>query len=89
VAVGATGVTPYIEGASGRAAASVWNGRSWTPAPVAAPGPGTATLFSAVTCLKKTDCVAVGETATSGPAVSPTELTGFWNGRSWHLVAPQ
>jgi hypothetical protein len=88
VAVGT--IDPNLNGASntGRAAATTWNGKAWTATPVAAPGRGKASLFNGVTCLSTKDCVAVGQL---GPANSTngTGLSGFWNARSWRLVAAQ
>jgi hypothetical protein len=77
---------PNDNGAStGRAAASVWNGKTWTATTVAAPGKNKASLFDGVTCLKAAYCVAVGQ---AGPydSTSGTGLSGFWNGKTWHLV---
>jgi hypothetical protein len=77
---------PQANGANtGRAAASVWNGKSWTPTAVAAPGKGKASLFNGVTCLSAKFCAAVGQ---AGPydGSTGTELAALWNGRSWRLV---
>lgn len=77
---------PQANGANtGRAAASVWNGRTWAATPVAAPGKGKASLFDGVTCLRPGFCAAVGQ---AGPydSTTGTELAALWNGRGWHLV---
>jgi hypothetical protein len=71
---------------TGKAAAVTWNGKAWAVTNVPAPGKGKASLFRGVTCRSATNCVAVGQL---GPAVSTngTGLSGFWNGKSWRLVA--
>ncbi len=85
VAVGA--IESYPTGTS-TAAAVTWNGRAWTATRVPAPGKNKTSIFADVTCPTATDCVAVGQ---SGPARSAngagTALSGFWNGKSWRLVA--
>jgi hypothetical protein len=68
-----------------RAAAVTWNGKAWTATGVPAPGKGKASLFQAVTCLSAADCVAVGQAGPAGSATG-TPLSGFWNGKRWHLV---
>jgi hypothetical protein len=86
LAVGYIDRNPQANGANtGRAAASVWNGKRWTATAVAAPGQGKASLFNGVTCLRTTFCAAVGQV---GPydGSSGTELAAVWNGRSWRLV---
>jgi hypothetical protein len=86
LAVGYIDRNPQANGANtGRAAASVWNGRTWTATPVAAPGKGKASLFDGVTCLRPGFCAAVGQ---AGPydSTTGTELAATWNGRGWHLV---
>jgi hypothetical protein len=84
VAVGI--IQSYATGAS--AAAVSWNGKAWTVTRVPPPGKDKASLFTAVTCRSATDCVAVGQTAPAGSASNAsTALSGFWNGKSWRLVA--
>lgn len=86
VAAGYIDQNPQAKGFNtGRAAASVWNGRTWTAAAVAAPGKDKASLFTGVTCLRKSFCVAAGQV---GPydSTKGTGLSGFWNGTSWRLV---
>jgi hypothetical protein len=86
LAVGYIDRNPQANGVStGRAAASLWNGRTWTATPVAAPGKGKASLFDGVTCLQPGFCAAVGQ---AGPydSTTGTELAATWNGRGWHLV---
>ena len=73
-------------GGTGRAAASLWNGEKWTAMAVAAPGPGRASLFSAVTCPRPAFCVAVGESNQYNSAAGTTQLTGFLTGTSWRLA---
>jgi len=72
-------------GGSGRAAASLWNGKRWSATTVAAPGGNQISAFGGVTCLRPTFCAAVGQAGPSGLA-SSTGLSGFWNGKSWRLV---
>jgi hypothetical protein len=72
-------------GASGRAAASLWNGKSWTATTVAAPGENRISAFDGVTCLRPAFCAAVGQAGPSDLA-SSVGLSGFWNGKSWRLV---
>ena len=82
--VGTVGRNPKIlDRITGRAEASVWNGKKWTAAPVAAPGKGNASTFGAVTCLRPTFCVAVGLRRS---ALGTSQLSGFWKGKTWHLV---
>ena len=71
--------------ATGRAAASLWNGKQWTPLPVGAPGKGRTSQFASVTCLRNTFCVATG--ATGKASTAPTAIAGFWNGTKWHVIA--
>jgi hypothetical protein len=67
--------------------AEVFNGRSWTRLSVPAVAGAADTIFSAVSCLSATSCVAVGNTDSgTPPTYSVTALTGFWNGKSWRLV---
>jgi hypothetical protein len=69
VAVGYIDRNPQVNSANtGRAAASVWNGKTWTAAAVAAPGKGKASLFNDVKCLRTTFCVAVGQIGPYGSA---------------------
>ena len=43
-------------------------------------------MFTDVTCLSATDCVAVGQLGPAGSANdTSTALSGFWNGKSWRL----
>jgi hypothetical protein len=73
------------DASTGRAAASLWNGKTWTAAAVARPGKNKASLFSSVTCLRRTFCAAVGQAGPSG-STNGIGLSGFWNGKTWHLV---
>ena len=87
VAVGDTEL--YVKGVNtGKPAAVIWNGKTWTVTAIPGPGKSKRSLFEDVTCLSAADCVAVGQ---MGPAGSPnatgTGLSGFWNGKSWRLVA--
>ena len=76
------------DGITGRAAASVWNGRTWRATSVPAPGRGKASDFGGVTCLRPTFCAVVGSTEPyDGAPGTGTALSGFWNGKSWRLVS--
>lgn len=85
VAVGIIDSSLSGDSNTGRAAAARWNGKAWTPTPVAAAGKGKASLFNGVTCLSTTDCVAVGQ-ARPADSTNGAGLSGFWNGTSWRLV---
>jgi len=84
VAVGSVDANFNDGGHTGQAAATAWNGKSWTAGKVAAPGKGKASLFNEVSCPAVADCVAVGQL---GPYNSDegSGLAGFWNGKSWSL----
>jgi hypothetical protein len=73
-------------GNTGRAAAVRWNGKGWMSTPVTPPGAGKATLFDAITCRSASFCVAVGLAGPFGQQAG-TGLSGFWNGKTWKLVA--
>ena len=84
VAVGSVDANFNDGGHTGKAAATAWNGRSWTAATVAAPGKGKASLFNEVSCPAAAACRAVGQL---GPYNSDegSGLAGFWNGKGWGL----
>jgi hypothetical protein len=87
VAVGVVDRSPGNSGGgTGRAAASLWNGEKWTAMAVPAPGPGMASLFSAVSCPRPAACVAVGESNQYDSATATAQLTGFLTGTSWRLA---
>jgi hypothetical protein len=65
-------------GASTQADAAVWNGDSWSVAPVPDPPGSTNILVNGISCVSATDCMAVGE---SLPASTP--LVELWNGTAW------
>lgn len=83
VAVGSVDANFNDGGHTGKAAATAWNGKTWTAATVAAPGKGKASLFNEVSC-PAAACRAVGQL---GPYNSDegSALAGFWNGRGWSL----
>jgi hypothetical protein len=85
VAVGV--IDSNLMGASntGRAAAAAWNGKGWAATPVAGPGKGKASSFTAVTCLTAKSCVAVGQVGAFS-STNGAGLSGFWNGGKWRLV---
>jgi hypothetical protein len=70
---------------SDRAATLSYNGKAWAMTNFPAPARGDVSLLSGVSCAG-TACFAVGN---SGPASGPQSaaLTGFWNGKSWKVVA--
>jgi hypothetical protein len=48
---------------------------------------GGTSAFNGISCLSATDCVAVGAGGGAGGLLfSNAAVTGFWNGKSWHLV---
>jgi hypothetical protein len=71
---------------SGKAASAVYNGKTWAVKSVPAPAKGKDSLFNGVICRSTTYCAAVGMT---GPANSNNgnSESGFWNGKTWKLVA--
>jgi hypothetical protein len=71
---------------TGAPIADAWNGKAWTSTPVTPPGGGKATLFDAVTCRSASFCMAVGLGGPYGQSAG-TGLSGFWNGKTWRLVA--
>jgi hypothetical protein len=84
VAVGSVDADFNDGGHTGKAAATAWNGKTWTAGKVAAPGKGKASLFNEVSCPAAAACVAVGQL---GPYNSDegSGLAGFRNGKSWKL----
>jgi len=71
--------------AATKATALSYNGKTWTAQTVPGPGTGTSSDFFGVNCLRANQCVAIGETLSSGPSIGP--LGGVWSGVSWRLVA--
>jgi hypothetical protein len=61
---------------SGKAAAVSFNGKAWSVTSVPAPAKGKTSVLAGVTCLSRTDCVAVGA---QGPTNSTNSngLSGF------------
>ncbi len=86
VAVGTIDSNLTGVGNTGRAAAATWSGKAWTVTGVPAPAKGKASLFKDATCLSAADCVAIGQVGPFG-STNGTGLSGFWNGKSWRLVA--
>ena len=84
-AVGETGDNPNAQGLSGRAAATVWNGKAWSAMSVPAPAKGKFTVFNGVNC-HKAFCAAAGQIGPSG-STNGTGLSGFTTGGTWKLVA--
>ena len=87
LAVGQVNLTVNDGGHTGRAAATRWNGKSWSATTVPGPGKGRASLFTEVSCPAAADWVAVGQ---AGPFNSDegSPLAGFWNTRVWTLATP-
>jgi len=85
VAVGSAGNNPNALGLSGRAAATVWNGKAWSAMSVPAPAKGRFSLFNGVDC-HKAFCAAAGQAGPRG-TTNGTGLAGFTTGGSWKLVA--
>jgi hypothetical protein len=82
-AVGDTGQNLNVEGRTGRAAVTVWNGRTWTAQSV----PSVArehSILDGVTC-QRAFCAAAGQ---QGPnqSTNGTGLTAFSTGSGWKLV---
>jgi hypothetical protein len=73
VAVGALGYRPLLER---------WNGHKWSiqPAPIAAPD----AVMNGVSCVSRTDCVAVGGLTGAAGGKSVAER---WNGSRWSVEA--
>jgi hypothetical protein len=84
VAGGDTGQNLNVEGRTGQAAITVWNGKTWVPARVPTVGPGKHSVFDSVSC-KQAFCAAAGQ---YGPAESTngSGLTAFATGSTWKLV---
>ena len=80
-AVGNTGQNLNVEGRTGRAAITVWNGKTWTAQSVPSAGTGKHSLFDAVTC-HPTFCAAAGQ---YGPneSTNGAGLTAFATGSQW------
>jgi hypothetical protein len=65
--------------------ATWWNGRSWKKlAPISTGFPVTPESFSAVSCVSKHACIAVGYGLDGSKAVGISET---WNGSRWSLVS--
>jgi hypothetical protein len=67
-----------------------WNGTSWAITPTPSPrDPGGGAELTAISCVRSTDCMAVGDTqvfqAKNGRTV-PHPLAESWNGTTWTLV---
>jgi hypothetical protein len=63
-----------------------WNGISWTPASLPAPGGAVGAFSEAVSCGSASDCVAVGGWKNSEGDEKP--LAVRWNGTSWSQINP-
>ena len=85
VAVGSTGQNPDEEGLTSRAAATVWNGKSWSEMSVPGPAKGKFSLFEGAFC-QKSFCAAAGQIGPFG-STNGNGLAGFTTGKSWKLVA--
>jgi hypothetical protein len=85
LAVGNVDINVNDGGHSGRAAATMWNGRAWTATKVPAPAKGKVNVFTEVTCPSSASCLAVGQLGPFGTD-NGIGLAGFWNGKTWKLV---
>jgi hypothetical protein len=85
VAAGDVGQNLNVEGRTGHAAISVWNGKVWSPVKVSTAGKGKHSLFDSVSC-QKSFCGVAGQ---YGPEESTNGigLTAFATGTSWKVVA--
>jgi hypothetical protein len=70
-----------IVGGVGTALAEQWDGTAWTTVPTASGTAVDRALFSSVSCLSATDCVAVGNQGYTG-----LTLIEQWNGSTWSVV---
>jgi hypothetical protein len=82
---GSTGRDIGQNAAGSRAAAAVYNGKTWTAVTVPGPPKDDLSVLNGVSCLSATFCAAVGQV---GPATGATSagLIGFWNGKTWRLL---
>lgn len=65
-----------------------WNGHAWKFGRLPTPregGSGRTSAVWGVSCVSATDCVAVGSAGSA--SLYPYGFSGFWNGKSWRLVA--
>ena len=86
LAVGYVNVNLNVNGAhTGKAAATRWNGKTWTATAVPAPGKAKASLFNEVSCPAAASCLAVGQLGTYGTDEG-NGLAGFWNGKIWTMT---
>jgi hypothetical protein len=85
LAVGNVDINVNDGGHSGRAAATMWNGRAWTATKVPAPAKGKVNVFTEASCPSSASCLAVGQLGPFGTD-SGIGLAGFWNGKTWKLV---
>jgi hypothetical protein len=71
---------------SGKAAAAIWNGKTWAVSPVPVLARGKSSTLQGVSCPLAAGCVAVGKAGPTG-SLAGNGLSGIWNGKSWRLVA--
>jgi hypothetical protein len=83
---GATGPSLGVSEDGARAGAVVFNGRRWATANFPAPPRGDISELNGASCVSATVCVAVGQVGPSSGLLTAA-LTGFWNGKSWKLIA--
>ena len=67
------------------ALAETWNGRTWRPSAVPAPGAGWADL-TGVSCVSTKNCLAVGRYNFGVYENSGKAYAAGWNGRRWRLI---
>jgi hypothetical protein len=81
MAVGQSSKLP-VGATAGVVLTDYWNGKAWKR--IAAPAPGKTPTLSGVSCTSASRCVAVGNSPSSGAAVSTdTTFADTWNGTKW------
>lgn len=85
IAVGGAGF--QLAGEGGRVLVERWNGSRWSV--MKAPTPAGGGSLSAVSCVARSECTAVGESVlAAGVAPSRSKvIVEHWNGSKWSLVA--
>jgi hypothetical protein len=75
----------------GTPSSAVWNGKSWSfkkvPVPPKGGGSTATSMLQGARCLSATDCVAVGQLILGDDEQYQYGFSGFWNGKTWKIVA--
>ena len=75
----------------GTPSSDVWNGKSWSlkkvPVPPMGGGSSATSMLLGTQCLSATYCVAVGQLDLGSSEQYQYGFSGFWNGKTWKLVA--